>query len=83
MRLIGRSARERVIVREYGRDSLLVWANLLLGSLFAALGLRIGIQSEEQLAARIEADTAEMREAGLPRLLGPDLHIAGNRWPQH
>ena len=64
MRLIGRSARERVIVREYGRDSLLVWANLLLGSLFAALGLRIGIQSEEQLAARIEADTAEMRKRG-------------------
>jgi hypothetical protein len=54
----------RVVVREYGRDSLLVWSNLLLGWLFAALGLRIGIQSEEQLAERIEADAAAMRERG-------------------
>ncbi len=32
--------------------------------LFAALGLRVGIQSEEQLAARIEADAAAMRNKG-------------------
>jgi hypothetical protein len=55
---------ERAIVREYGRDSLLVWANLLLAPLFAALGLRVGLQSEERLAARIEADTAELRKRG-------------------
>ena len=64
MRLIGRSASRRVIVRQYGRDSLLVWANVLLAPLFAALGLRVGLQSEEQLAGRIEADTAEMRRRG-------------------
>jgi hypothetical protein len=64
MRLIGRSAPRRVIVRAYGRDSLLVWANLLLAPLFSALGLRVGLQSEERLAARIEADTAEMRGRG-------------------
>jgi hypothetical protein len=29
-----------------------------------AFGLRVGIQSEEQLAARIEASTAEMRKRG-------------------
>ena len=55
---------KRLIVREYGRDSLLVWANLLLAPLFAALGLRVGIQSEERLAARIEADAAAMRNRG-------------------
>jgi hypothetical protein len=62
-RLLRRDPPERV-VREYGRDSLLVWANLMLAPLFAALGLRVGIQSEEQLAARIEADTAAMRKQG-------------------
>ena len=62
-RRLRRDAPKRV-VRDYGRDSLLVWANLLLAPLFAALGLRVGIQSEEQLAARIARDTAEMRKQG-------------------
>lgn len=63
-RVPGRSEPRWVIVREYGRDSLLVWANLLLAPLFAALGLRVGLQSEAQIAARIEADAAEMRKRG-------------------
>jgi hypothetical protein len=62
--LFGSSARRQVIVREYGRDSLLVWANMLLGPLFAAMGLRIGLRSEEQLAQRIAADEASMRRKG-------------------
>lgn len=62
--LFGSAQPQRSVVREYGRDSLLVWANLLLAPLFAALGLRVGIQSEEQLAARIEADAAAMRTKG-------------------
>jgi hypothetical protein len=62
--LFGPSEPKRIIVREYGRDSLLVWANLLLAPLFAALGLRVGIQSEDQLAARIESDAAAMRTQG-------------------
>ena len=61
--LLRRSPRA-LVVREYGRDSVLVWANLLLAPLFAALGLRVGLQSEERLAARIEADTAAMRRRG-------------------
>jgi hypothetical protein len=61
---LGPSEPRRVVVREYGRDSLLVWANLLLAPLFAALGLRVGVQSEDQLAARIEADAAAMRRQG-------------------
>ena len=63
-RLLRRGEPPRKLVREYGRDSLLVWANLLLARLFDALGLRVGLQSEEQLAARIEADTAAMRKRG-------------------
>ena len=61
--LFGPSEPKRIIVREYGRDSLLVWANLLLAPLFAALGLRVGIH-EDQLAARIESDAAAMRTKG-------------------
>ena len=53
-----------VIVRSYGRDSLLVWANLLLAPLTGALGLRVGLQSEERLAARMEADAASFRKRG-------------------
>lgn len=61
--LLHRSPRA-LVVREYGRDSLLVWANLLVAPLFAGLGLRVGLQSEERLPARIEADTASMRRHG-------------------
>ena len=63
-RLLGSPEPKLIVVRECGRDSLLVWANLLLAPLFAALGLRVGVQSEEQLAARIEADAAVMRKKG-------------------
>jgi hypothetical protein len=54
----------RVIVKDYGRDSLLVWANLLLAPLFTLLGLRVGLQSEERVSARIQSDTAVMRKKG-------------------
>ncbi len=63
-RPLGAAEPKPVVVREYGRDSILVWANLLLAPLFAALGLRVGLQSEARLAARIEADTAAMRKRG-------------------
>jgi hypothetical protein len=59
-----RSTAPRVVVRDCGRDSVLVWANLLLAPLVAALGLRVGIVSEERRAARIEADTARLRQRG-------------------
>jgi len=75
------------VVRTYGRDSLLVWANLLLAPILAALGLRVGLSSHERLAARMEADAAAMRKAGylvgtvdefsLPGLAGAD---AGAHW---
>jgi hypothetical protein len=63
-RLAGHGAPERRVVRDYGRDSLLVWANLLLAPLFGLLGIRVGLQSEERLAARIASDTAAMRKKG-------------------
>jgi len=59
-----RSDQRPIIVRAYGRDSVLVWANLLLARLFAALCLRVGLRSDEQLRRRIEADTAAMRHRG-------------------
>lgn len=52
------------LVREYGRDALLVWANVLIAPLLARLGLRVGLRSEEQLAARMEADATAMRRRG-------------------
>jgi hypothetical protein len=61
--MLGREP-SRVMVRDYGRDSVLIWGNVLLAPLFTALGLRVGVQSEERLAARIEADSAEMRKHG-------------------
>src|SRR5664279_1004424 len=63
-RWTGRSTTKRVVVKDYGRDSLLVWANLLLAPLLALLGTRVGLQSGERIAARIESDTAAMRTKG-------------------
>lgn len=59
-----RRPQPRVIVRDYGRDSLLVWSNLLLAPILARLGLRVGLTSEEKLIARIEADATSMRQRG-------------------
>lgn len=53
-----------MIVRSYGRDSLLLWANFLFAPLLAAFGRRVGLQSEEQLAARMQDDAAKFRKQG-------------------
>ena len=63
-RLAGGNVTDRVVVKEYGRDSLLVWVNLLLAPLFALLGMRVGLQSEEKIASRIQSDTDAMRKKG-------------------
>jgi len=55
---------EPTIVRTYGRDSLLVWLNVLIAPLLAALGLRVGLDSEARLQARLESDAAAMRNRG-------------------
>jgi hypothetical protein len=77
----------RQIVRTYGRDSLLVWANLVLAPLLAALGMRVGLQSERRLAAKMASDSASLRRRGylvtsvetfsLPGIGRPD---AGAHW---
>lgn len=59
-----RSSEPPVVVREYGRDSLLVCANLLIAPLFGALGFRIGLRSEDRLAATMQAEAAAMRKKG-------------------
>ena len=58
------AAQPEHIVREYGRDALLVWANILIAPPLARLGLRVGLRSEEQLAARMESDATAMRRRG-------------------
>lgn len=58
------TSNDDVVVRSYGRDSLLIWANVLLAPLFAARGLRVGLRSEERLAAKMEDDAAAMRKRG-------------------
>jgi hypothetical protein len=86
-RLAGRNVSDRVVVKEYGRDSLLVGVNLLLAPLFALLGMRVGLQSEEKIASRIQSDTDAMRKKGYlvssvqtvlpagPRLVGRDREL--------
>lgn len=76
-----------LIVRSYGRDSLLVWANVLLAPLLRALGLRVGLQSEERLAATMAADAAALRLQGYVvasvdafSLPGVTLADAGAHW---
>ncbi len=64
LRLHRSSEPPALIVREYGRDSLLIWANVLLAPLLSALGLRVGLRSEERLAATMQADAAAMRKKG-------------------
>jgi hypothetical protein len=87
LHLVGSSEPKPRVVREYGRDSLLVWVNLLVAAIFASTGRRVGLRSDEQLAARMEADAAAMRKKGylvasvqefsLPGLAGP---TAGAKW---
>lgn len=76
-----------VVVREYGRDSVLVWANLFIAPLLASLGLRVGLRSASAVVARMEADAAAMRRKGylvasvqtftLPGLMGRET---GAQW---
>lgn len=63
-RLLPGSRPRPVVVRQYGRDSLLVWANMLLAPMMAALGLRVGLRSDEQIAERMAEDAAAMRRKG-------------------
>ena len=62
--MFGKSQLKPMVVRDYGRDSLLVWANLLLAPLLAHSGYEPATVSEDRLAANIEADAAAMRKKG-------------------
>jgi hypothetical protein len=86
-RLLPRSRPKPVVVRQYGRDSLLVWANILLAPLMTALGLRVGLRSDEQIAERMAEDAAAMRRKGYLvastetfALPVPGSRDAGARW---
>jgi hypothetical protein len=55
---------KRTIVKDYGRDTFLVAANLLLAPVVAALGLRVGLLSEADVRDRMERDSLRMAERG-------------------
>ncbi len=55
---------KRTIVKDYGRDTFLVAANLLIAPVVAALGLRVGLWSEADVRDRMEKDSLRMAERG-------------------
>jgi hypothetical protein len=58
-------APERIVVKEYGRDSILFAAvNPVMSAIMVSLGLNARMQSEERLALRIERDAVAMRQRG-------------------
>ena len=81
MRVLGFGNPPRIVVKAYGRDSLLVWMNLLLPALQASLGLRVGLRSDAEVLAGMQKDVLAMAERGyrvvasdeyeLPILLAP------------
>jgi hypothetical protein len=59
-----RRTRRRLVVKTFGRDSLLVWLNPFISALQAAMGLRIGIRSDAELLQRMDEDAMEMAKEG-------------------
>ena len=68
-------------MREYGRDSLLIWLNPFFSALETSLGLRVGLRSDNEVLARMQKDVLAMERRGyrltacdeyaLPVLLAP------------
>jgi hypothetical protein len=59
-----RRARPRLVVKTFGRDSLLVWLNPFISALQAAVGFRIGFRSDAELLQKMEEDAVEMAKDG-------------------
>ncbi len=64
MGLFKRAEPQRTLVKYYGRDTLLMSANLLLAPLMSAFGLRPGLRSEADVLDRMEKDALRMADAG-------------------
>jgi hypothetical protein len=63
MKLFRRS-RSRLVIKTFGRDSLLVWLNPFLSALQAAVGFRIGFRSDADLLQKMEEDALDMAKDG-------------------
>lgn len=64
MDLYGAGKPKRVVVKSYGRDSLLLWVNPLIASLLVSMGLRVGLRSDAEVLDRMEKDALAMGERG-------------------
>ena len=81
--LLGLGEPPALVVRSYGRDSLLLWLSPLLALVQSMLGLRIGLRSRAEVLERMERDVlamqargyrvAESTELELPVFLAPGL----------
>lgn len=64
MRLFGSSMRQRVVVKTYGRDALVVWLNPLNAAFTALSGRRVGLRSDAEVLDRMQKDALAMGERG-------------------
>jgi hypothetical protein len=55
---------KRIVVKAYGRDSLLGLLSPLLGMFMASLGLRVRLKPEAVVLAEMEKDAEVMRKRG-------------------
>lgn len=64
MQLLRRGAPKPIVVKSYGRDSLLALANPLLTLLMRTLGLQVRVKSEDQVEREMERGAQEMFARG-------------------
>ncbi len=64
MRPFGTAKRRRVVVRSYGRDSLLGLVNPLLALIVRTFGLQLRLSSEDHVLREMERDQVAMIRGG-------------------
>ncbi len=64
MRPFGTAKRRRVVVRSYGRDSLLGLVNPLLALIVRTFGLQLRLRSEDRVLLEMERDQVAMIRQG-------------------
>jgi len=57
-------SRRSAVVKDDGRDTFLIAANLLVAPIMAALGRRIGLRSEADVLERMQQDALRMQAKG-------------------
>ena len=64
VRFLGLGTPARMVVKSYGRDSLLLWINPLLSAVQTSLGLRVGLRSQAEVLDRMQKDVLVMADRG-------------------